>query len=876
MTQRADNSFIASLGEQCRRNMPDEKILVAPTRRIGRQWLQRVCMSGVPIVNVRIETLSSLAMNFAADELSADGRRLLPDNIGPLPVDSLLRENESDWPDSPGLADALYNTIRDLRNSCVDAADLEKAGFETSQRGARLVKILNVYADKIHANGYFDTAELYLKAAANAPSNWPAESTAICSAAEQTFWTAAQWTFWRSIPQDKKIVSGGSLPLQPAEARANEQNVSLRNRFDVALKGKSDKVKFFRSLGQAAEIREIFRRCITQKIPLDEVEILYTDRTTYLPLLCEECSAVFGSFDTATFIQGIPAMYSRPGRLVMEWCEWVSSKFSQKSFERMLCDGLFVTGHPSGVLAEKLAALPVGFGRQRWLDVIGGEAELHPDDAVLAELRDIAKRHATLAASLDCDLIKPEILLHAATELVTKHSRCADAFDNLARQRLAAFLSEFTVWYDSHPARRDVSTADRLEWLKSAVKETAVGALGPMSGRIHVSPLHGGGKSGRKHVFIVGMNDAFFPGKGRQDPLLLDDERQNIFEFTHKLLPLSWHMQHESIERLLDFIGEFCGKITLSYCCHDMIDDSEMYPATILLTLAAVLQNAASFSLEELNNLAGQPVAFLPGENTQAVDAARGILAHYGNDPAKMELLCRRTYPNLQDGYAAAAAWNSVMDFTEYDGNVQPASDDSQPLFSPSGLETLAICPRKFMFVYRLKIQPPDEISPDAETWLNAADFGTLMHDSFCEFYRRRAAAGNFNVTNENTRDELVNIIDTNMKELERRVPVPGENARRTTRRQAFQAMDIFLREEAIYFRECGYRPLYMEAAIGLPPEKIGSTCGTELDRKEPLKISAGNGLFRIRGRIDRIDRDTTRNSYTIWDYKTGSSKKFR
>jgi CRISPR/Cas system-associated exonuclease Cas4 (RecB family) len=98
----------------------------------------------------------------------------------------------------------------------------------------------------------------------------------------------------------------------------------------------------------------------------------------------------------------------------------------------------------------------------------------------------------------------------------------------------------------------------------------------------------------------------------------------------------------------------------------------------------------------------------------------------------------------------------------------------------------------------------------------------------------------------------------------------------RTTRRQAIQAMDIFLREEAIYLREHNFRPLYMEAAIGLPPEQIGDTCGTPLDRAEPLEIATRGGSLLIRGRIDRIDRAADNSHYAIWDYKTGSPAKFR
>ena len=67
---------------------------------------------------------------------------------------------------------------------------------------------------------------------------------------------------------------------------------------------------------------------------------------------------------------------------------------------------------------------------------------------------------------------------------------------------------------------------------------------------------------------------------------------------------------------------------------------------------------------------------------------------------------------------------------------------------------------------------------------------------------------------------------------------------------------------------------MFLEAAVGLPPEGNG----TPLDTPDPAEIalSARRGI-RVRGKIDRVDRIAggTGPRFAIWDYKTGRSAKY-
>jgi ATP-dependent helicase/nuclease subunit B len=93
-------------------------------------------------------------------------------------------------------------------------------------------------------------------------------------------------------------------------------------------------------------------------------------------------------------------------------------------------------------------------------------------------------------------------------------------------------------------------------------------------------------------------------------------------------------------------------------------------------------------------------------------------------------------------------------------------------------------------------------------------------------------------------------------------VPPPSEGVYEREARELQDDLALFLRFEAEDHAQ--RRPLGFEVAFGGDPE------GEALGRREPVTIDLGDGLrFRLRGRIDRIDR-LADGAYEIVDYKTG------
>ena len=83
--------LVHKLAELCLEHLLEEKWLLAPSLRVGHQWLDAVTRTGQPTVNVRIKTLRSMALELAAPEMAAKNLGLLSGHAGPMLVDQVFR-----------------------------------------------------------------------------------------------------------------------------------------------------------------------------------------------------------------------------------------------------------------------------------------------------------------------------------------------------------------------------------------------------------------------------------------------------------------------------------------------------------------------------------------------------------------------------------------------------------------------------------------------------------------------------------------------------------------------------------------------------------------------------------------------------------------
>jgi len=382
-----------------------------------------------------------------------------------------------------------------------------------------------------------------------------------------------------------------------------------------------------------------------------------------------------------------------------------------------------------------------------------------------------------------------------------------------------------------------------------------VGHSNPQPGHIHVAHYRSGGYSGRSHTYVLGLSQDIFPGALLQDPVILDDERHQL----KNSLADAGELLHENVYMIARLLASQEGTVTLGYPCRDLRDDRERFPASILLGVYRVATGDQNGDYTALEEYLGPPAGFIPAEESVPLNDWEwwlGERAHrYGRESV------HAVYPRLRRGDRAEAERQKDTLGT-YDGWIPSLSETWDPfsgdaVFSCSRLEFLARCPFQYFLSCHLGISALEELEKETGSWLDGAQRGSLLHDVFYYFMRTVKKNGE-RPSVEKHLELLQSIALEEIEKWRRNVPPPSDLVFQREVREMLDSLHIFLLDEEE--RCLKVEPMFFELSFGI-------------DRKnEPVSIPLkGFGRFRLRGRIDRIDR-CGKHLYEVWDYKTGSA----
>jgi ATP-dependent helicase/nuclease subunit B len=187
----------------------------------------------------------------------------------------------------------------------------------------------------------------------------------------------------------------------------------------------------------------------------------------------------------------------------------------------------------------------------------------------------------------------------------------------------------------------------------------------------------------------------------------------------------------------------------------------------------------------------------------------------------------------------------------------------NRPAFSPSHLETLALCPFQFYVRYVLRLTPVEELGEMEE---DRAARGTLIHKALQNLHERLRDTG---------QDEAIEQAVANGVEAAIRAELDSEREPRSDfeagLREIFARRLIRLGQQ--YSRQFeAYR--HGKLAPGLPYE-LEVSFGKKTENSKPaLVLGSGPNAVRIQGTIDRIDRveEDGSRGFRVIDYKSGSA----
>jgi ATP-dependent helicase/nuclease subunit B len=877
----AASRLISALAAVCAEAPLVEKVFVAPSLLAGHTLVERLAREGHPWTNLRVETVRTLALAAAGPGLVRDGLRLLSraqalalveqtcgQALGPKSYFGVLRGRT-------GLHRAIQRTLDELRAAGIGPARLPTAAFADRRKAAEIRRVLAGYDDALAKGRYVDSLGVLTRAAAIDPP--PGVSTLFLLPSE------AELSELERVVLDR--LAGDRLRRLPVDEPATWP-------------ARAASATLFRAIGEENEIREVFRRCLAGGVPWDDVEILHTDEKVY-PALAWELSREHGV--PCTFAGGVPVTYSRPGQAALAFLEWIAEGFAADRLRQALASGAAslrrfeapADAPTAGMVAREIRRARIGWGRRRHLAALdrhvreleGPERPSRRDEpadddppeerSALRARRLAAARLARTFASRALDLVPPEAsddpmqaLARGAGAFVAEFARVTDDFDGAAGTALETLFREIAEL----PAA-PVSLADALERLRDAVGELAVLADRPRPGHLHVSAFAAGGHSGRRHTFLLGLDETRHPGRDLEDPVLLDDERRRINEALERpLLAIERERPREQARALQACVARLRGRLTACYSKFDIRNLSqagEPAPSPFFLELYRA-KTGTNADYGEMLAALPPPAGFVPSADT-ALDESEWWLARLAAAdaaPGSAAPLVRRRFPWLEDGRAALAA-RASDDFTLWDGRLASAAPELDPRrsgapTSPSLVQSLAGCPFAYFVRHVLRVRPPDDLERDSTRWLEPRDEGSLLHEVFRAFLE--------GLTRRNEKpdarrhaDALFALADERIAAWRDRVPPSSEVAFQAQRDTILHACRTFLAAESEHCRDV--TPRWFEVGFGMREVADGGIASAE-----PVEIPLGNGeRVRLRGSIDRID-EAPDGAFHVWDYKTGSA----
>lgn len=886
--------FLTQLAGLCRAELTRAKWVIVPTHTLGHTLGERLALTGTGWSNVRFTTPLDLALPMAAPFLVERGVDPAPDGIGPALIMRLLLELPSTVPvyfrglaEQPQMAEALWATLTELRMAGITAAALPHRAFANESKHAELRALLAGYEQHLAERRLADRAHVYREAllhldvcpiqAADLHLELP---TVIRSPLERQLLDALPGT--RVIPRALEL-PGLDVPRRMTSLGARMDAVSLAPASNAerlmllmnptGAPASDDTLTMFCAGGRDAEVEEVLRRIARSGDPLDRVEIACP--------MPEQAALVWEKAQRhewpVTIGPGIPVALTRPGRALLAFGEWVAGGLAASRLRRMLQSGdvrLDADGLTAGQAARLLARAQATWGRQTYAAALGRLIEsfqARADDPERAdeeraryrERRVQAERLKTWTDALLALVPEPGVAplgqwLDAAVAFVKTFGRKASELDGEAAVALTEALADLRALSDLvRPA------SDALALIRGRFDGLTVGGDRARPGHLHVTTLADAGHAGRPRTFVIALEEGgVFPALV-EDPVLLDAERTRI----DPVLRTSEDRVGEALYRIVSRLGSLGGRVCLSYSCRDLRQARATFPSWLLLQAVRVLEPGESWTYDRLVEKLGEPVSAVPAEPGQALSDAGWWLASLRRADASALPAVRAGFPDLAQGAAAEAARASDA-FTAYDGLVPEAGPRLDPrvsgaVVSPTSLEDLAKCPFRYFLQRGLGLDPIDDTEPNPDVWLDPMTRGSILHDLYATIMREiRDRKETPDPARHGAR--LRALGEQALAAHRALVPPPSDGVFDREARELQTDLALFLKFEAEDHR--GRQPLGFEVAFG------GATEGEALGRREPVTIDLGDGLrFRLRGRMDRIDR-LADGTYEVVDYKTGSA----
>lgn len=860
---KIEGTFLERLYDAIRREPFRRKIVIATSYMEGQSWLTRICREIGPVMNVEVHTVQSFVRSQVEFPLHQQGLTLIGGQRSFWIVHHVMEQlaSESDSYISmdhvkPGIVMHVHQAIMDLRRAGVSAEELRSGHFLSQHKGSYVQKVLLAY-------------ERFLK-----QKNWT-DFPGLLSYLPTQF------------PENVELILPAPMPLPPVSNRMLERLFDGRMTIikadpsftDVQSTLPFSEVQFYHATGRLAEVREALRRIVQGLIKLDEVEIIVPDDEYAMAIsslcasLCLPCS----------YENGLPVTTSRMGRAAHFLLKWLESGYQVRLLISMLQQQLITfsdreQGITNADCIRTLEKSGIGWGKERYIRLLEsgyvrsqGDSDARSEEQEKTEQQQRDDNIKKYLSSLMEDWFPDEAALSSPAgiwgwlvHILDHYGGCRSEEDAITLQEMKGVGKEL----QECPVPESMSLQQALLYVQDMLQELRVGVHSlPKPGSLYVSGLANGGISGRKHTFLLGMDEHNWSGSIRQNPILLDEECRLISDG----LQTAVQKQRER-QRLRDGrLGMISGQITFSFSSYDLAEGATASPAFQLLQVFRKTMGEPNADYEMLHRSLGEPIGYLDVEqsytdepNELSLDGSHYVFgqihAHAGLQ-SKRQAVIESVYPALLQGRTAHEA-RYCTQVTEYDGYI--AGEEwisywkglSERTLSASQLEKAAECPMRYFFQYVLGIRAKDQVAFERTSWLKPNERGSLLHEVYRRYMTEVCGSHVMSIMHDHTL--LLRIAEETIAAYAERIPAPSPHVQEKERKAMLRDVEVFYRMEM----QTKTTPRFFEQEL--------------IVDSQPLRLELGDGMtISLRGIVDRIDQ-VAPSHYRIIDYKTGSSRPYK
>jgi hypothetical protein len=407
-------------------------------------------------------------------------------------------------------------------------------------------------------------------------------------------------------------------------------------------------------------------------------------------------------------------------------------------------------------------------------------------------------------------------------------------------------------------------------------------------GRVFVGTPHQARGRTFRVVFVPGLAERVVPQRPHEDPLLLDERRQQIDA------TLVEQDDRRDAERLLLklSIGAAGERLYLSYPRLDVAETRARVPSFYALDVVRAItgeipdhRKLATEAAEESGASLAWPA---PKDPARAIDDLEHDLASLkplldSRDPAAVRGQARYLLDlnaslarSIRSRWARAhKAWSKSDGLIQVSPAIRSAIDKERLAnrpYSLSALQRYSTCPYQFLLATIYRLEPREE--PEPLVRLDPLTRGSLFHRAQAEFYRAMQQKGALPVT----RDRVPEASRAVEEALERAAAEYEELLAPAIPRVWRDEIDELRRDLGIWVQKMApgsdvndvtaWVPEYFEFSFGLSDEGRDPR-----SLKDPVTI---DGRFVLRGSVDLIERSPAGDVLRITDHKTGRNRSNR